>query len=59
MREKTIVSAAPSSQESNITPTANLFASDSVTGEIQNINIAFNQFKERLTQIGSNYTGKW
>jgi hypothetical protein len=58
MREKTIVSAAPSSQESNITPTPNLFASDSVTGEIQNINIAFNQFKERMTQIGSNYTGK-
>lgn len=58
MREKTIVSAAPSSQESNITPTPNLFAADSVTGEIQNINIAFNQFKERMTQIGSNYTGK-
>ena len=58
MREKTIVSAAPSSQESNITPTPNLFASDSVTGEIQNINIAFNQFKERMTQIGSKYTGK-
>lgn len=33
MREKTIVSAAPSSQESNITPTPNLFAADSVTGE--------------------------
>ncbi len=58
MREKTIVSAAPSSQESNITPTPNLFAADSVTGEIQNINIAFNQFKERMTQIGSKYTGK-
>ena len=58
MREKTIVSAAPSSQESNITPTPNLFAADSVTGEIQDINIAFNQFKERMTQIGSNYTGK-
>lgn len=58
MREKTIVSAAPSSQESNITPTPNLFAADSITGEIQNINIAFNQFKERMAQIGSNYTGK-
>ena len=58
MREKTIVSAAPSSQESNIRPTPNLFAADSVTGEIQNIDIAFNQFKERMTQIGSNYTGK-
>ena len=58
MREKTIVSATPSFQESNITPTPNLFAADSVTGEIQNINIAFNQFKERMTQIGSNYTGK-
>ena len=58
MREKTIVSAAPSSQESKITPTSNLFAADSVTGEIQNINIAFNQFKKRMTQIRSNYTGK-
>jgi hypothetical protein len=58
MREKTSVSAAPSSQELNITPTPNLFAADSKTGDIQNINIAFNQFKERMTQIGSNYTGK-
>ena len=58
MREKTIVSAAPSSQESTITPTPNLFAANSVTGDIQNINIAFNQFKERMTQIGSKYTGK-
>ena len=58
MREKTIVSAAPSSPESNIAPTPNLFSADSVTGEIQNINIAFNQFKQRMTQIGNQYTGE-
>ena len=58
MKEKTIVSTAPSFQESNITPTPVLFAADSVTGEIQNINISFNQFKERMTQIGSNFTSK-
>ena len=58
MREKTILSAAPSSQESNITPTPYLFAADSITGEIQNINIAFNQFKQRMTQIGNNYNGE-
>jgi hypothetical protein len=56
MREKIIVSAAPSSSESNITPTADLFSADSVTGDIQNINIAFNQFEQRMTQIGNQYT---
>ena len=58
MREKIIVSAAPSSSESNITPTPDLFSADSVTGDIQNINIAFNQFKQRMTQIGNQYTGE-
>ena len=29
-----------------------------MTGEIQNINIAFNQFKQRMTQIGNQYTGE-
>lgn len=58
VREKIIVSAVPSSSESNITPTPNLFSADSVTGEIQNINIAFNQFKQRMTQIGNQYTGE-
>ena len=57
-REKVIISAVPSSQESNISPTLNLFASDSLTGEVYDINIAFNHFKERMTQIGLNYTGK-
>ena len=59
-RGKTAISAAPSSQESNIspTPTPNLFAADSVTGEIHNINIAFNRLKERMSQIGSRYTGE-
>lgn len=37
---------------------ANLFSADSVTGDIQNINIVFNQFKQRMTQIGNKYTGK-
>lgn len=54
--EKTIVFAAPSSQESNITPTPNLFAADSKTGKIANIDIAFKQFKERMTLIGSQHT---
>ena len=58
MREKIIVSAAPSSSESKITPTPDLFSADSVTGEIQNINIAFNQLKQRMTQIGNQYTGE-
>jgi len=58
MREKIIVSAAPSSSESNITPTPDLFSADSVTGDIQNINIAFNQFKQRMTQIRNQYIGK-
>lgn len=38
--------------------TSDLFSADSVTGDIQNINIAFNQFKQRLTQIGNQYTGE-
>jgi hypothetical protein len=38
--------------------TSDLFSADSVTGEIQNINIAFNQFKQRMTQIGNQYTGE-
>ena len=40
------------------TTTSDLFSADSVTGEIQNINIAFNQFKQRMTQIGNQYTGE-
>ena len=39
-------------------PTPDLFSADSVTGDIQNINIAFNQFKQRMTQIGNQYTGE-
>lgn len=45
MREKIIVSTAPSYPESNSAPTPNLFSTNSVTREIQDINIAFNQFK--------------
>ena len=39
-------------------PTPDLFSADSVTGDIQNINIAFNQFEQRMTQIGNQYTGE-
>ncbi len=39
-------------------PTPDLFSANSVTGDIQNINIAFNQFKQRMTQIGNQYTGE-
>ena len=48
--------------KSDITPTSNptssLFAADPQTDDIQDLTIAFNQFKERMTQIGGNYTGK-
>ena len=40
------------------TPTSNRFSADPFTGKIQNINIAFNQFKERMTQIGNQHTGE-
>lgn len=43
---------------SGYTPTPNLFSADPVTGEIQNVNVAFNQFKARMTQIGNQYTGE-
>ena len=39
-------------------PTPSLFAVDPQTGDIQDLTIAFNQFKERMTQIGGNYTVK-
>ena len=58
MRKKIIVSAAPSSSESNITPTPDLFSADSVTGEIQNIHIAFKQFQTRMAEIGNQYIGE-
>jgi hypothetical protein len=35
-----------------------LFSADSVTENVQNINTAFNQFKQRMTQIGNQYIGK-
>ena len=48
--------------KSDITPTSNptssLFAADPQTDDIQDLTIAFNQFKERMTQIGGNYTVK-
>ena len=57
-KRKTIIPVTPTSQETNIRPTSNLFGADSITGEIQDINIAFKQFKERFIKIGSNYSGK-
>ena len=48
--------------KSDITPTPNptpsLFTAHSKTGEIHDFTIAFNQFKNRMTQIGGNYTGE-
>jgi hypothetical protein len=44
--------------ESSSAPTPDLFSADSMTGEIQNINVAFNQFKQRMTQIGNQYSGE-
>ena len=49
MREKSILSAAP---------TPDLFSADPFTGKIQNINIAFDQFKQRMSQIANNYIGE-
>ena len=39
-------------------PTAELFSADSRTGEIQDMNVAFMHFKERMTEIGNQYTGE-
>jgi hypothetical protein len=50
--------AESSDGQSNITLTPFLFSADSVTGNIQNINTVFNQFKQRMTQIGNQYIGK-
>ena len=48
----------PTMLKASQVPTSDLFSADSFTGEIQNINIAFNQFKQRMTQIGNQYTGE-
>ena len=44
-------------QASQVT-TAERFSADPVTGEIQDINVAFNHFRRRMTQIGNTYTGE-
>ena len=46
------------SEESNIAQTSNLFSADCITGNIQDIDVTFNHFKERMTQIGNQYTGE-
>jgi len=48
----------PTMLKASKVPTPDLFSADSVTGDIQNINIAFNQFKQRMTQIGNQYAGE-
>ena len=48
----------PTMLKASQVPTPDLFSADSVRGDIQNINIAFNQFKQRMTQIGNQYTGE-
>ena len=48
----------PTMLKASQVPTSDLFSADSVTGDIQNINIAFNQFEQRMTQIGNQYTGE-
>jgi hypothetical protein len=48
----------PTMLKASQVPMSDLFSADSVTGNIHNINIAFNQFKQRMTQIGNQYTGE-
>ena len=48
----------PTMLKASQVPTSDLFSADYVTGDIQNINIAFNQFEQRMTQIGNQYTGE-
>jgi hypothetical protein len=53
-----MVFAESSGGQSNSVPTPSIFSADYVSGEIQNIHIAFNQFKQRMTQIGNQYIGE-
>lgn len=55
---QTVIFAQSSDKELNISPTSSLFTANSVSGEIQNINIAFNHFKERMTEIGNQCIGE-
>lgn len=55
---KTIVLAASNDATPSSAPTASLFSTNSVTGEIQNVTIAFKYFKERMEYIGNQYTGE-
>ena len=48
----------PTMLKASQVPTSDLFSADCVTGDIQNINIAFNQFKQRMIQIVNQYTGE-
>jgi hypothetical protein len=40
------------------TPTPDLFAADSVKGDIRDIHVAFDQFKIRMIKIGNQYIGQ-
>ena len=57
MRDRIIVYTEPSSAASTNSPTPELFSADA-QGYIQNVDVAFNYFKERITQIGNQYTGE-
>ena len=47
----------PTMLGANQVPTAEMFSTDARTGVIQDINIAFEQFQTRMTEIGNQYTG--
>ena len=55
MREKTIVSSTPTMLEASRVPTSEMFSADPITGVIQDISIAFEQFKTRMTEMGNQY----
>ena len=44
--------------EASQVPTADMFGADEKTGLIQDINIAFKQFRTRMTEISNQYTGE-
>jgi len=47
----------PTMLEASRVPTAEMFSTDARTGIIEDINIAFDQFQRRMTEIGNQYTG--
>ena len=50
--------STPTTLKGNQGPTSDLFSADYQTGEICDINIAFQQFKQRMVEIASQYNGE-